>query len=162
MQNHQNLLIKFSLLLIIILHHESYAMQHLVGDSIWTIPPTNNFYTNWSSSQVFFPGDTLCTSLNFLLYLRPVPIYLTPFRFFENQNKSYFNRNIFLHILNLTPFQILRVKWIFLFSNIWPMFELTLIILDIQKVSHKLKQIEYLFILHFFLWWFLNVFFFGV
>ncbi|KAG5575046.1 hypothetical protein H5410_055180 [Solanum commersonii] len=59
MQNHRNFLVKFAVLLIIILHHESYAMQHLVGDSIWTIPPTNNFYTNWSSSQVFFPGDTL-------------------------------------------------------------------------------------------------------
>nr|XP_016507735.1 PREDICTED: mavicyanin-like [Nicotiana tabacum] len=47
-------LITFALLL-----HQSYAMQYIVGDSIWTIPPMNNFYTNWSSSQVFFPGDTL-------------------------------------------------------------------------------------------------------
>ncbi|XP_060183588.1 mavicyanin-like [Lycium barbarum] len=56
-KNH-HILVTFALLLLI-LHQQSFATQHLVGDSIWTIPPTNNFYTNWSSSQVFFPGDTL-------------------------------------------------------------------------------------------------------
>ncbi|KAM3282693.1 mavicyanin-like isoform X1 [Capsicum chacoense] len=61
MQNHQQyFLVTFALLLLlVILHHQSYAIEHLVGDSIWTIPPTNNFYTNWSSHQIFFPGDTL-------------------------------------------------------------------------------------------------------
>ncbi|CAN4126367.1 unnamed protein product [Withania somnifera] len=60
MQNEYHILVTLALLLfLVILHHQSYAMQHLVGDSIWTIPPTNNFYTNWSTSQVFLPGDTL-------------------------------------------------------------------------------------------------------
>ncbi|CAA0833592.1 Blue copper protein [Striga hermonthica] len=35
------------------------SQQHVVGDSIWSIPPTNDFYSNWSSSYSFRLGDTL-------------------------------------------------------------------------------------------------------
>ncbi|XP_059669093.1 mavicyanin-like [Cornus florida] len=37
----------------------SYALQHIVGDSAWSIPSTPHFYTNWSSSHSFCVGDTL-------------------------------------------------------------------------------------------------------
>ncbi|GER54971.1 early nodulin-like protein 1 [Striga asiatica] len=33
--------------------------QHVVGDSIWSIPPTHDFYSNWSTSYSFHVGDTL-------------------------------------------------------------------------------------------------------
>ncbi|KAJ9540071.1 hypothetical protein OSB04_026577 [Centaurea solstitialis] len=33
--------------------------KHIVGGSIWSIPPSNNFYNNWSSAQSFHPGDLL-------------------------------------------------------------------------------------------------------
>ncbi|KVI09637.1 mavicyanin-like [Cynara cardunculus var. scolymus] len=33
--------------------------KHIVGGSIWSIPPSKNFYNNWSSSQSFHPGDIL-------------------------------------------------------------------------------------------------------
>ncbi|KAJ4971004.1 hypothetical protein NE237_004103 [Protea cynaroides] len=35
------------------------GLQHRVGDSIWSIPLTEDFYTNWSSTQSFQIGDTL-------------------------------------------------------------------------------------------------------
>ncbi|XP_051116114.1 mavicyanin-like [Andrographis paniculata] len=36
-------------------------LQHIVGDSIWTIPAVADFYANWSSSNSdsFHAGDTL-------------------------------------------------------------------------------------------------------
>ncbi|GFP88838.1 mavicyanin [Phtheirospermum japonicum] len=42
--------------------------QHIVGDSIWSIPPTNDFYTNWSSSYSFHIGDTLYFDFDSGLY----------------------------------------------------------------------------------------------
>ncbi|KAK9061368.1 hypothetical protein SSX86_018549 [Deinandra increscens subsp. villosa] len=35
------------------------GVKHTVGDSIWSIPPTTDFYTKWSSSRSFHPGDIL-------------------------------------------------------------------------------------------------------
>ncbi|GAA0184315.1 hypothetical protein LIER_31603 [Lithospermum erythrorhizon] len=35
------------------------GLQHMVGDSVWTIPPINSFYTNWSNSYSFYVGDAL-------------------------------------------------------------------------------------------------------
>ncbi|KAL8193091.1 hypothetical protein R6Q57_026995 [Mikania cordata] len=35
------------------------GVTHIVGDSIWSIPPTNDFYQKWSSSRAFHPGDIL-------------------------------------------------------------------------------------------------------
>ncbi|CAI9773078.1 unnamed protein product [Fraxinus pennsylvanica] len=37
----------------------SFCLQYIVGDSIWSIPLTNNFYSNWSSSYTFRTGDAL-------------------------------------------------------------------------------------------------------
>ncbi|CAL9080212.1 Plastocyanin-like domain [Musa troglodytarum] len=37
----------------------SLAHQHLVGDSIWSIPPSNEFYSNWASNRSFAVGDDL-------------------------------------------------------------------------------------------------------
>ena len=42
----------------------SLAHQHLVGDSIWSIPPSNEFYSNWASNRSFAVGDDL-GNLNF-------------------------------------------------------------------------------------------------
>ncbi|XP_073120887.1 mavicyanin-like [Henckelia pumila] len=45
--------------LLLVLKDGSYSLQHMVGDSIWSIPPANDFYANWSSSHSFHIGDTL-------------------------------------------------------------------------------------------------------
>ncbi|KAJ8465103.1 hypothetical protein OPV22_027655 [Ensete ventricosum] len=37
----------------------SLAHQHLVGDSIWSIPPSNEFYSDWASNRSFAVGDDL-------------------------------------------------------------------------------------------------------
>ncbi|XAR53540.1 hypothetical protein NMG60_11022136 [Bertholletia excelsa] len=37
----------------------SSALQHKVGNSVWSIPPTKDFYANWSSSRSFLVGDSL-------------------------------------------------------------------------------------------------------
>nr|XP_027072101.1 early nodulin-16-like [Coffea arabica] len=39
---------------------QSFGLEYIVGDSFWSIPTTNDFYTNWSSSHFFQTGDTLC------------------------------------------------------------------------------------------------------
>lgn len=50
-----------AVVVVIALLYQSFAVQHMVGDeSHWTIPPNNDFYSSWSSSQLFQPGDTLC------------------------------------------------------------------------------------------------------
>ena len=41
---------------------QSFGLEYIVGDSFWSIPTTNDFYTNWSSSHFFQTGDTLCKS----------------------------------------------------------------------------------------------------
>ncbi|XP_057789256.1 mavicyanin-like [Salvia miltiorrhiza] len=46
----------------------SEALQHRVGDSIWSIPPTINFYKNWSSSYTFHTGDSLYFDFDSGLY----------------------------------------------------------------------------------------------
>lgn len=48
----------------------SDGAQYLVGgeDYKWSIPLTNDFYTNWSSSHSFVVGDTLCMFLTLQLY----------------------------------------------------------------------------------------------
>nr|XP_027102576.1 cucumber peeling cupredoxin-like [Coffea arabica] len=38
---------------------QSFGLEYIVGDSFWSIPTTNDFYTNWSSSHFFQTGDTL-------------------------------------------------------------------------------------------------------
>lgn len=50
----------------------SNAAQYLVGgeDYKWSIPLTNDFYTNWSSAHSFVVGDTLCMFLILQLYSR--------------------------------------------------------------------------------------------
>ncbi|KAI3793561.1 hypothetical protein L1987_36180 [Smallanthus sonchifolius] len=35
------------------------GVTHTVGDSIWSIPPTIDFYDKWSSSRTFYTGDFL-------------------------------------------------------------------------------------------------------
>ncbi|KAL0008179.1 hypothetical protein SO802_009681 [Lithocarpus litseifolius] len=35
------------------------AVRYRVGDSIWSIAPSPNYYTNWSSSHFFRTGDSL-------------------------------------------------------------------------------------------------------
>ncbi|CAI9091416.1 OLC1v1026447C1 [Oldenlandia corymbosa var. corymbosa] len=37
---------------------QSFGKEYIVGDTFWSIPTTNDFYTNWSSSQFFEIGDT--------------------------------------------------------------------------------------------------------
>lgn len=37
----------------------SCGQSYTVGDSLWSIPPSLNFYTNWSSSHFFKIGDSL-------------------------------------------------------------------------------------------------------
>ncbi|KAK6137746.1 hypothetical protein DH2020_028498 [Rehmannia glutinosa] len=56
------------LILLLELSSGSYGLQHIVGDSIWSIPPTNDFYTNWSSSNSFHIGDTLYFDFDSGLY----------------------------------------------------------------------------------------------
>ncbi|XP_019151157.1 PREDICTED: mavicyanin-like [Ipomoea nil] len=54
---------------VIALKYQSFAVQHMVGDdSHWTIPPNNDFYSNWSSSQLFQPGDTLLFEFDEVFY----------------------------------------------------------------------------------------------
>ncbi|KZV55260.1 cucumber peeling cupredoxin-like [Dorcoceras hygrometricum] len=48
-----------AVVLLVLMDDTSYGLQHIVGDSIWSIPPANAFYTNWSSSHSFHVGDTL-------------------------------------------------------------------------------------------------------
>ncbi|XP_073051740.1 mavicyanin-like [Primulina eburnea] len=55
-------------LLLLVLMDGSYSLQHIVGDSIWSIPPTNGFYTNWSSCQSFHIGDKLYFDFDSGLY----------------------------------------------------------------------------------------------
>ena len=38
------------------------AVRYRVGDSIWSIAPSPNYYTNWSSSHFFRTGDSLSNS----------------------------------------------------------------------------------------------------
>ncbi|KAJ0982623.1 hypothetical protein J5N97_010878 [Dioscorea zingiberensis] len=50
------------LFLLLVLHASSSIVQatdHIVGDSLWTIPPSNKFYSNWSSNKSFSVGDNL-------------------------------------------------------------------------------------------------------
>ncbi|XP_020243259.1 umecyanin-like [Asparagus officinalis] len=35
------------------------AIDHIVGNSVWSIPPSNDFYSNWSDNKTFYVGDTL-------------------------------------------------------------------------------------------------------
>ncbi|KAE8037963.1 hypothetical protein FH972_010512 [Carpinus fangiana] len=35
------------------------GFQYQVGSSVWSIPPSPHYYTNWSSSQSFRTGDSL-------------------------------------------------------------------------------------------------------
>ncbi|KAL4576707.1 hypothetical protein LXL04_012805 [Taraxacum kok-saghyz] len=44
---------------ILLLTESAGGVKHIVGGSIWSIPPSTHFYTNWSSSQTFFTGDFL-------------------------------------------------------------------------------------------------------
>ncbi|KAF3434418.1 hypothetical protein FNV43_RR25521 [Rhamnella rubrinervis] len=37
----------------------SYGLQYSVGDSLWTIPPTPDYFSNWSTSIFFKIGDSL-------------------------------------------------------------------------------------------------------
>lgn len=37
----------------------SWAYHHIVGESIWSIPLSQDFYKNWSSSHTFRVGDSL-------------------------------------------------------------------------------------------------------
>lgn len=38
------------------------AVRYRVGDSIWSIAPSPNYYNNWSSSHFFRTGDSLSNS----------------------------------------------------------------------------------------------------
>ncbi|CAI0549665.1 unnamed protein product [Linum tenue] len=35
------------------------GFRYTVGDSIWSIPPTSDFYSRWSSAHAFYVGDSL-------------------------------------------------------------------------------------------------------
>ncbi|CAL1406514.1 unnamed protein product [Linum trigynum] len=35
------------------------GFRYTVGDSIWSIPPTSDFYSHWSSAHAFYVGDSL-------------------------------------------------------------------------------------------------------
>ncbi|KAF8397996.1 hypothetical protein HHK36_016922 [Tetracentron sinense] len=37
----------------------SFGLQHKVGDSVWSIPATPDFYSNWSANRFFQVDDTL-------------------------------------------------------------------------------------------------------
>ncbi|KAL3637889.1 hypothetical protein CASFOL_018337 [Castilleja foliolosa] len=57
------------LLQIMVAVYNTYSLQnHIVGDSIWSIPPTYDFYGNWSSSYSFHIGDTLYFDFDSGLY----------------------------------------------------------------------------------------------
>lgn len=59
----------------------SNAAQYLVGgeDYKWSIPLTNDFYTNWSSAHSFVVGDTLRMFLILQLYICRIKIYFIIF-----------------------------------------------------------------------------------
>lgn len=38
------------------------GVQYQVGGSVWSIPPSPHYYTNWSSAQSFRTGDSLRNS----------------------------------------------------------------------------------------------------
>ncbi|KAG0453270.1 hypothetical protein HPP92_025934 [Vanilla planifolia] len=48
----------------------SEPLVHVVGNSIWSIPPSNDFYIDWSSNRSFFVGDNL-GELNFFQWTKP-------------------------------------------------------------------------------------------
>ncbi|KAL2526060.1 Blue copper protein [Abeliophyllum distichum] len=54
-----NVILPLLVVAVVTLLGSSFGLQYIVGDSIWSIPPTNHFYTNWSSSYTFRTGDTL-------------------------------------------------------------------------------------------------------
>ncbi|KAL1559463.1 mavicyanin-like [Salvia divinorum] len=60
--------ILIALVVVLLVLWSSEGLQHRVGDSIWSIPPTNNFYKNWSSSYIFHTGDTLYFDFDSGLY----------------------------------------------------------------------------------------------
>ncbi|XP_031258897.1 early nodulin-16-like [Pistacia vera] len=35
------------------------SLQYLVGDSIWSTPPYPKYYSEWSSSHLFYTGDSV-------------------------------------------------------------------------------------------------------
>ncbi|WOL15379.1 umecyanin-like [Canna indica] len=48
-----------AIILFITTHHSLAHQEHLVGDSIWSIPTSNAFYSNWANNRSFTVGDTL-------------------------------------------------------------------------------------------------------
>ncbi|KAH7661667.1 Cupredoxins domain-containing protein, partial [Dioscorea alata] len=50
---------KFLLILLILQKFNAQATNHIVGDSLWTIPISNNFYSIWSNNKTFSIGDNL-------------------------------------------------------------------------------------------------------
>ncbi|CAN0915097.1 unnamed protein product [Linum grandiflorum] len=42
-----------------ILNSAASGFRYTIGDSIWTIPPTSDFYSSWSASHSFYVGDSL-------------------------------------------------------------------------------------------------------
>ncbi|CAH1438200.1 unnamed protein product [Lactuca virosa] len=51
--------IPLALIIILLFTASAGGGKHIVGGSIWSIPPSVHFYNNWSTSQTFFPGDVL-------------------------------------------------------------------------------------------------------
>lgn len=43
------------------------ASEHAVGNSLWSIPPSNDYYSNWSINRTFLVGDSLGNQIRLLL-----------------------------------------------------------------------------------------------
>ncbi|CAI9273209.1 unnamed protein product [Lactuca saligna] len=48
-----------ALIIILLFTASAGGVKHIVGGSVWSIPPSVHFYNNWSTSQTFVPGDVL-------------------------------------------------------------------------------------------------------
>ena len=49
-------------ILIVLVFFTAHAsgVTHIVGDSIWSVPPTKTFYEDWASTRDFHVDDELC------------------------------------------------------------------------------------------------------
>ncbi|KAL7612490.1 hypothetical protein Lser_V15G08302 [Lactuca serriola] len=78
--------IPIALIIILLFTASAGGVKHIVGGSIWSIPPSVHFYNNWSTSQTFVPGDVLCT-----FYLIISLQKLLHFRYFELKKHADFD-----------------------------------------------------------------------
>ncbi|KAL9419350.1 hypothetical protein AB3S75_037167 [Citrus x aurantiifolia] len=66
--SHYSLAISIVVVAAVICFGSSYGLRYWVGDSVWSIPPTPNFYNDWSSSHLFRIGDSIVFDFETELY----------------------------------------------------------------------------------------------